>query len=96
MLIDRVFTSWAHNDTNFILRRNQFWATHGANMNDRQIKLFEVLFVQGPLRIELGIAAKAYTKITNGAPATATRDLAKLEVLGILSHTASGNIVFVD
>ncbi len=74
----------------FLLRRNGFFLRHGAALSPRQRKALEVLFAQGPARLEEGLSARSYRKITGASSATATRDLAELERIGAVERSGAG------
>lgn len=74
----------------FLVRRNHFFARHKDTLNPRQDKALRALFAQGPDRVALGLSAKTYRKITQAAPATATRDLVALEAAGVLERSTAG------
>jgi Fic family protein len=80
----------ARRDTLFLLQRNRFFVTHRDNLTERQRDVLERLFAQGPARINEGISARSYAKITGVSGPTATRDLTALEHIGALERSAAG------
>lgn len=74
----------------FLIRRNQFFLTHGEGLTARQVKVLHRLFAEGQARVELGISARSYGKIADVSPATATRDLADMAQVGALVRSDEG------
>lgn len=60
------------------------------DLNSRQKKVLDKLFVAWPKRFEGGLSAAKYMKMTGAAKATATRDLQELLDLRILIREGSG------
>lgn len=79
-----------HDDVRFLLRRNAFLARHGAHLTPRANEAFRKIFALGPLRLSEGISARGWRKLTGASSATATRDLAALELAGVLRRTDAG------
>jgi Fic family protein len=80
----------AREEALFVLRKNGFLRRFQPQMNTRQRKVMERLFVQGAGRVEEGISAKSYTRIAQTSSATATRDLRGLETMGALVRSEAG------
>lgn len=68
----------------FLVRRNLFFQRFAGVLGERPLRAFRLLFEQGPNRIAEGLTARSWVKLTGSSPATATRDLAMLETLGVL------------
>lgn len=81
---------FAREEAQFILRRNRFFLRFATQLNTRQEQVLRRLFKQGPSRVELGISAKIYRKISGTSAATATRDLLALEAVGALKRSEAG------
>ena len=80
----------ARRDTLFLVQRNRFFVAHRDHLSARQRDVLERLFAQGTARIEDGISARSYAKITGVSGPTATRDLTALERLGALQRSDAG------
>ena len=59
-------------------------------LNKRQEKIIRKLFQFGAQGMEGGLTARKYTGVTRTSKATATRDLAQLEKLGVIVKSTSG------
>ena len=59
-------------------------------LNKRQEKIIRKLFQFGAQGMEGGLTARKYTGVTRTSKATATRDLAQLEKLGVIAKSTSG------
>lgn len=62
----------------FIVRKTRFFDQHVNHMNERQTKVVQRMFAQGPDGFQGGMTAKKYIGITRCSKATATRDLTDL------------------
>jgi len=71
----------------FFIAKAQFYDLHRARMNDRQTKVIERMFREGPARFVGGLSAENYISITGTSRATATRDLHDLVEQGMLTRT---------
>jgi len=80
----------AQGETLFLLRRNGFFMRHAGALSARQRGVLETLFAQGPRRLEDGLSARSYAKISGVSGPTATRDLVALERAGALCRSAAG------
>ncbi|MEM9435312.1 MAG: Fic family protein [Pseudomonadota bacterium] len=80
----------AREEAQFVLRRNRFFLRFTPQLNERQERVLRKLFEQGPARVNLGISAKAFRKISGASTATATRDLLSMEALGVLKRSEAG------
>ncbi len=74
----------------FLIGRNAFLRRHGPALNPRQRKALEAVFAQGRARLDEGLSARSYRRITGVSSATATRDLAALEAMGALTRSQAG------
>lgn len=74
----------------FLAMRNRFFMQFSDRLSDRQVSVLQRLFVEGAERVGQGISAKAYVKIAKVSSATATRDLADMELKRVLSRSESG------
>lgn len=63
---------------NFILQKDKFFKKHLNTLNERQLKVIQKIFDQGPKGFTGGLSSKSYCAITNVSPSTATRDLQEL------------------
>ncbi|WP_299800353.1 hypothetical protein [uncultured Ruegeria sp.] len=81
---------FAREEAKFILRRNRFFLLFATKLNERQELVLRKLLEQGPSRVDLGIGAKAYRKISGASTATTTRDLNTLEAAGVLKRSEAG------
>jgi Fic family protein len=59
-------------------------------MPPRAEKVLRRLFAEGPQRVSEGISAAPYSRIAGVSLATATRDLAELEVAGVILRGPEG------
>ncbi len=59
----------------FILKKAKIFNKHKDTLNDRQVKMLNLIFKAGMNGFENGVSVKKYIKITNTSPATANRDL---------------------
>lgn len=62
----------------FILQKARFWNRFGSDINDRQTKVIQRMFLAGVNGFEGGISAQKYMRIVDCSKATATRDLTDL------------------
>ena len=77
-------------EARFLVRRNRFFLAYGGSLNTRQDLVLRKLFEAGSERVEQGIAARAYTRISKTSSATATRDLTELAAIGVLVRAREG------
>ncbi|RBW62515.1 Fic family protein [Ruegeria sp. A3M17] len=80
----------AREEAKFILRRNRFFLRFATKLNERQEFVLRKLFEHGPSRVDLGIGAKAFRKISGASTATATRDLHSMQAAGVLKRSEAG------
>lgn len=80
----------ARDEALFLVARNSFFDRHGDALNNRQERVLRRLFDEGKERVEQGISAKPYMKISGASPASATRDLKDLAEKGIVSAKPGG------
>ena len=71
----------------FFIAKAHFYDLHRAQLNDRQAKVIERMFREGPDAFKGGLSAENYLSITGTSRATATRDLQELVEMGALSRT---------
>ncbi|WP_299948790.1 Fic family protein [uncultured Ruegeria sp.] len=71
----------------FFIAKAHFYDRHRAQLNDRQAKVIERIFREGPDGFKGGLSAENYLAITRTSRATATRDLQELVERGALSRT---------
>lgn len=68
--------------------KSSFFHRHGGDINQRQTKIVNRLFMDEPTGFEGGLSAKNYNQIVGHTPAsTITRDLNKLVEIGVLIKT---------
>lgn len=70
----------------FVLKKAKFWQLHAGHVSQRQEKVLERMFKEGPSGFEGGINAQKYMNITGCSKATATRDLTDLLEKGCLAR----------
>lgn len=71
----------------FFIAKAQFYDQHRASLNERQAKVIERIFREGPSGFSGGLSAENYISITGTSRATATRDLQDLVEFGALTRT---------
>lgn len=71
----------------FFIAKARFYDLHRDQMNDRQGKVIERIFREGPAGFIGGLSAENYITITGTSRATATRDLHNMVELGMLART---------
>ena len=69
----------------FVLQKARFWNRFSSDINDRQTRVIQRMFLAGVDGFEGGISAQKYMKITDCSKATATRDLTDLYKKGCLT-----------
>lgn len=74
----------------FTLLKINVFDTHRESLNDRQVKVLNRMFEEGPDGFEGGINAKKYISLTSVSKATATRDLQNLRDMGIIEPIGGG------
>jgi Fic family protein len=73
------------------LEKARFWSSHeGKPIAQRQRKAVNAMLVRGPGNFEGGMSARKYSSIAGVSKATATRDLAELGQLGVLTQVGGG------
>lgn len=68
----------------FVLFKARFWREKAGTLNERQQKVLQRMFREGPEGFEGGMSASKYMKLTGVSKATATRDLIELLNKGCL------------
>lgn len=71
----------------FFIAKAQFYDRHRDQLNERQAKVIERMFREGPDGFKGGLSAENYISITGTSRATATRDLQDLVEIGALTRT---------
>ncbi|WP_289044241.1 Fic family protein [uncultured Aliiroseovarius sp.] len=71
----------------FFIAKAHFYDRHRDQLNERQAKVIERMFREGPDGFEGGLSAENYISITGTSRATATRDLQELVEIGALTRT---------
>lgn len=71
----------------FFIAKAQFYDQHRAALNERQAKVIDRMFREGPSGFTGGLSAENYISITGTSRATATRDLQYLVETGALTRT---------
>ncbi len=71
----------------FIIAKSRLLAQLRGRLNPRQEKALLRMFRAGPEGFEGGMSAEKYRALTGAAPATASRDLADLVLMGALKRT---------
>jgi len=69
---------YTENKINFIIKKDHFFKENLDKLNERQIKVINKMFAQGPQGFQGGLSSKNYCSITNVSASTATRDLQEL------------------
>lgn len=71
----------------FFIAKAHFYDRHRERLNERQAKVIERLFREGPNGFKGGLSAENYISITGTSRATATRDLHDLVEMDALTRT---------
>jgi Fic family protein len=71
----------------FFIAKAKFYDRFRDQLNDRQAKVIERMFREGPDDFKGGLSAENYIAITGTSRATTTRDLQDLVEMGALSRT---------
>lgn len=71
----------------FFIAKAHFYDRHRDALNERQAKVIERMFKEGPEGFKGGLSAENYISISGTSRATATRDLQELVELGALTRT---------
>lgn len=71
----------------FFIAKAHFYDLNREALNERQAKVIERMFREGPDSFKGGLSAENYISITGTSRATATRDLQDLVELGALTRT---------
>ena len=71
----------------FFIDKAHFYHRHREALKDRQAKVIERMFREGPDGFKGGLSADNYISISGTSRATATRDLQELVELGALTRT---------
>ena len=74
-------------EVRFLIGKTRLFDSLQGQINERQEKAMLRMLAEGPDGFKGGLSARNYQTITGAAPATATRDLAKLIDLGALQRT---------
>jgi Fic family protein len=86
---------------NFTLQKAKLFDDFKTQFNERQSKVLKKMLEEGTKGFEGGMNAKKYMRITKTSKSTATRDLQKLNEMGIFKpsgkgRTTSYKIQFID
>ena len=76
--------------TDFTIRKVRYFDRFGPSISATQEKALGKMWEAGPEGFRGGMTTKKYGRVTHVSPATATRDLAKLTVLGALERRGAG------
>ena len=71
----------------FFITKAKFYDRFRDQLNDRQAKVLERMFREGPDGFQGGLSAENYIAITGTSRASTTRDLQDLVEMGALSRT---------
>ena len=71
----------------FFIAKAKFYDQFRDRLNDRQAKVIERMFREGPDGFKGGLSAENYIAITSTSRATTTRDLQDLVEMGALMRT---------
>ncbi|MDJ0828068.1 MAG: Fic family protein [Rhodobacter sp.] len=71
----------------FVIAKAHFFHRHRERLNERQAKVIERMFREGPDGFKGGLSAENYISITKTSRATATRDLQDLVEMGAVNRT---------
>lgn len=74
----------------YTLRKLKFFDTHREHLNERQLKVIQRMFEEGPGGFKGGMNATKYISIAKTSKATSTRDLQELVSKGILIPSTAG------
>ncbi|WP_303316844.1 Fic family protein [Flavivirga abyssicola] len=74
----------------FTLKKTKLFDRYQSQLNDRQLKAVKRMLEEGPKGFEGGMTAKKYMRITQTSKPTATRDLQKLQNLGVFKVEGDG------
>ena len=74
----------------YSLLKTQLFDTYRKELNERQLKVLNRMFEEGPEGFQGGMNAKKYMSLTGASKATATRDLQQLRNLGIFIAEGGG------
>lgn len=75
----------------FTIKKSKLFTKHENDLNARQLKVIRRILAEGPDGFEGGMSTKKYMSITKTSRATATRDLQRLVVEGILKPKGGGH-----
>jgi len=75
---------------NFTLQKAKLFDHYNSELNERQTKVLKRMLIDGPNQFEGGMTAKKYMGITKTSKATATRDIQKLNELGVFKLIGGG------
>lgn len=79
--------SFAQKTVDFLIAKTKFFDRMRNRLNERQEKVIERMFREGPGGFKGGLSAENYLSITGTSRATATRDLQELVAVGALQKT---------
>ena len=71
----------------FFIAKAHFYDRYRDRLNERQAKVVERMFREGPDGFKGGLSAENYISITGTSRATATRDLSELVKMNALTRT---------
>lgn len=80
----------AEEQVEFVIKKTRFFDLYKDQLNERQSKVVNKMFDQGPSGFEGGMNARKYMSITKASKATATRDLQVLSSIGALLPRGEG------
>ena len=75
---------------NFTLKKAKLFNNYNSLLNERQTKVLKRMLEEGSKGFEGGMTAKKYISITKTSKATATRDIQKLNEIGIFKSIGGG------
>lgn len=85
--VEAVFEGQDPGRVGFFIAKAHFYGRHRDQLNERQAKVIERMFREGPDGFKGGLSAENYISITGISRATATRDLQELVEIGALTRT---------
>lgn len=74
----------------FLIEKTKLYDRLRGKLNDRQQKVLDRMFREGPEGFKGGLSAENYISLTKASRATATRDLHELVALGVLTRSGEG------
>lgn len=80
----------AKEQISYVLSKARFWDVYSNRLNERQTKVLNRMFREGPEGFKGGMSAQKYIRITDCSKATATRDLSELLNMGAVRKLEGG------